>query len=104
MRTIYKTMRGRVIDMNKFVSQNEMTVAVGNMNVNARGDKLGPNGIVVQKAEHRENDTPVQRNSRSARAVPVAATLQPATMQETKIVKPTKTAVKEIETTGLDSD
>ena len=47
----YRTARGAQIDMLKIVNQNEMTIAVGNMNVNARGDKLGPGGKVTSKRE-----------------------------------------------------
>lgn len=48
---VYKTHRGREIDMEALRRQNEKTVAVGNMGVNARGDKLGPGGTVVQPAQ-----------------------------------------------------
>jgi len=48
---IYRTMQGKEIDMGKLVNQNEMTVAVGNMRVNARGDRLGAGGKVVQTRE-----------------------------------------------------
>lgn len=48
MSKIYKTARGKEIDMNKLINQNEMTVAVGNMNVNARGDRLGPGGTIIK--------------------------------------------------------
>ena len=48
---IYRTMQGKEIDMGKLINQNEMTVAVGNMRVNARGDKLGPGGKIVQTRE-----------------------------------------------------
>ena len=34
----YRTMNGRQVDMDKLRSQNELTPAVGNMKVNARGD------------------------------------------------------------------
>lgn len=44
-------MQGKEIDMGKLVNQNEMTVAVGNMRVNARGDRLGAGGKVVQTRE-----------------------------------------------------
>ena len=36
---IYRTAKGREIDMGKLISQNELVPAVGNMQVNARGDK-----------------------------------------------------------------
>lgn len=48
---IYRTMQGKEIDMGKLINQNEMTVAVGNMRVNARGDKLGPGGKIIQTRE-----------------------------------------------------
>ena len=43
-----KTNRGQTIDMAGLVLQNETAVAVGNMNVNARGDVLGKGGAVVK--------------------------------------------------------
>jgi len=48
---IYRTARGKEVDMMKLVKQNEMTVAVGNAGVNARGDKLGPDGQIVKTRE-----------------------------------------------------
>lgn len=50
-RSVYRTMQGKEIDMTKLVMQNEMTVAVGNAKVNARGDELGPGGKIIRKAE-----------------------------------------------------
>ena len=51
MASAYRTARGKMIDMHKLVKQNEMTVAVGNAKVNARGDKLGPGGRILQRRE-----------------------------------------------------
>jgi hypothetical protein len=50
-RQVHKSARGREIDMTKLVTQNEMTLAVGNAKVNARGDKIGPGGQIVKKRE-----------------------------------------------------
>ena len=47
----YRTMQGRTIDMDKLRSQNELTPAVGNMKVNARGDEIGPGGKIVRTRE-----------------------------------------------------
>jgi len=47
-RQIYRTARGKEIDMGKLVQQNELSIAVGNAKVNARGDKLGPGGTIIQ--------------------------------------------------------
>jgi hypothetical protein len=51
MASVYRTARGKAIDMHKLVKQNEMAVAVGNAKVNARGDKLGPGGRILQRRE-----------------------------------------------------
>lgn len=48
---IYRTAKGAQIDMLKMINQNEMTVAVGNMGVNARGDKIGPGGKIIKRRE-----------------------------------------------------
>ena len=47
----YRTMNGRQVDMDKLRSQNELTPAVGNMKVNARGDELGAGGKIVRTRE-----------------------------------------------------
>lgn len=48
---VYRTMQGREIDLDKIIRANELTPAVGNMQVNARGDQLGPAGQIVKKRE-----------------------------------------------------
>ena len=50
-RQVYRTLNGKEIDMHKLSLQNEMTVAVGNVRVNARGDELGPGGQIIRKRE-----------------------------------------------------
>ena len=47
----YRTMQGKEIDMEKLMRQHELMPAVGNINVNARGDELGPNGKIIKKRE-----------------------------------------------------
>jgi len=48
MATNHRTARGTAIDMDRLRLQNETTIAVGNMKVNARGDQLGPGGKVIK--------------------------------------------------------
>ena len=48
---MYRTMQGRMVDIEKLRAANESVQAVGNMNVNARGDVLGPGGNVVTPKE-----------------------------------------------------
>jgi len=47
----YKTLQGKTIDMDKLRAQNELTPAVGNMKVNARGDEIGPGGKITRTRE-----------------------------------------------------
>jgi hypothetical protein len=46
---LYKTAKGKVIDMARLASQNELAVAVSNVRINARGDELGPGGQIIRK-------------------------------------------------------
>ena len=48
---MYRTMQGRMVDIEKLRAANESTPAVGNMNVNARGDVLGAGGQIVTPKE-----------------------------------------------------
>lgn len=45
----YRTAMGKVVDMGALMLQNENTRAVGNMHVNARGDKLNSANKVIDK-------------------------------------------------------
>ena len=50
-RKVYKTMQGKTVDMDLLRQRNELTQAVGNAKVNARGDELGPGGKIIRKKE-----------------------------------------------------
>jgi hypothetical protein len=49
-------MQGREIDLEKLISQNELTPAIGNTRVNARGDELGPGGKIIRRREDIVNE------------------------------------------------
>ena len=44
-------MQGKIVDIDKLIKRNELTPAVGNAKVNARGDELGPGGKIIRKRE-----------------------------------------------------
>ena len=44
-------MQGKAIDMDLLRQKNELTPAVGNVRVNARGDELGPGGKIIKRRE-----------------------------------------------------
>ena len=48
---VYKTFQGKQIDMDLLRKKNELTPAVGNARVNARGDELGAGGKIIKKRE-----------------------------------------------------
>ncbi len=48
---VYKTANGRVINIDAIMAQNEDSIAIGNMRVNARGDELGPGGKIERTRE-----------------------------------------------------
>ena len=50
-RTVYRSANGKEVDMEKLRNQNELTLAVGNARVNARGDEIGPGGKIIRKRE-----------------------------------------------------
>ena len=45
---VYRTAQGKTVDLGTIMLKNEHVRAVGNMNVNARGDKLDSNNRVVE--------------------------------------------------------
>lgn len=63
------TMRGKVLDLTQVYAQNETAIAVGNANMNARGDIVGPGGKIVKRKEqvaqdyHKNNPNAVKRTS-----------------------------------------
>ncbi len=48
---VYKSFQGKQIDMDLLRKKNELTPAVGNARVNARGDELGAGGKIIKKRE-----------------------------------------------------
>lgn len=49
---VYKTAQGKMVDMGALILQNENVRAVGNMGVNARGDKIDSVGVpLVTRSE-----------------------------------------------------
>lgn len=68
MKRVYTTANGKRVNIDAIIAQNEDTIAVGNMKVNARGDQLGPGGKVDNDrnkvlSEYYKLNTPVATNS-----------------------------------------
>ena len=54
-RKLYRTMQGRMVDIEKLRASNENVKAVGNMNVNARGDLIDDAGQVISSKVQQTN-------------------------------------------------
>lgn len=52
---IYRTAQGRIVDFGALQAQNEQVRAVGNMQVNARGDKLDADGNIISTRAQQVN-------------------------------------------------
>jgi len=109
-------MQGRMVDIEKLRTANESVQAVGNMNVNARGDVLGAGGQVVtpketiikqyyEQPKGMVSDTPTKNKPTQAPKVEPIKTVQKMTPvaskpAPTKTVapQPKKVEVKTVET------
>lgn len=89
---IYTTARGKTVDMGAMRLQNEHVRAVGNMGVNARGDRIDADGNIIDprqqqlqrqvKRQTNVSDAPVHKSTAEARQAQAAPTVDP-------IVEPT---------------
>ena len=52
----HRTAMGTTVDMSALQAKNERTRAVGNMNVNARGDTIDSTGKIIQPITSKVND------------------------------------------------
>lgn len=57
MARTYRTAQGKVIDMAALIAKNEKVKAVGNMNVNARGDEIDERGRVIKSVNDRTSES-----------------------------------------------
>lgn len=104
---VYRSAMGKNVDLGTIMLQNEHVRAVGNMKVNARGDKLNnANQVVETHSERiqRQNDmtstnvshAPVHTSSRKARAE-APATEEPTIPVEEPVVEPIVAAPAPVE-------
>ena len=106
-------MQGRMIDIEKLRASNEDVRAVGNMNVNARGDVLGPGGKIATSKEKiikKYYEQPKGKvDSRPTRAKPMPPRKTPPAPKpvmtakpQAKQVKSTKPKTEEVISEGFD--
>jgi hypothetical protein len=86
MSKLYKTMQGKEVDMDKLMRANELMPAIGNTRVNARGDELGPGGIIVRKREEVMAEY-YEHNPKVVQDDPVSSTAKSGVVQTIADVK-----------------
>jgi len=79
MSDIHKSAMGRSVDMTALRAKNERVRAVGNMNVNARGDVIDSNNEVINDGNKRVNE--YYMNSAMSRGKPTGLNTAPSPVQ-----------------------
>lgn len=89
MGKVYRSMKGKPVDIEALRTRNELSIAVGNAGVNARGDELGPGGKIAKKRE--EVVAPYYENNPNAipKNVEIMAPPAPPAPKAPTPVKPT---------------
>jgi hypothetical protein len=96
----YRTAQGKIVDLGAIQLQNEHVRAVGNMNVNARGDTIDSKGNSIDSRNRQLNrqynrqvaapvsDTPLPSSRRAARQQAEADTVETAPVANPEVVAP----------------
>jgi hypothetical protein len=77
--------RGVTIDMDTMRRENEKSVALGNMRVNAKGDQIGRNGVIVKTADQIARDNHRTQTAILSTGLKGQLPASPATMEQKKV-------------------
>jgi hypothetical protein len=80
----YKSAMGKNVDMAALAARNEHTRAVGNMNVNARGDTIDANGRIVRPVTDKVNEAYGKTVGNKSAQVKRTVTTRPPVEQKAK--------------------
>jgi hypothetical protein len=100
---LYRTMQGRMVDIDQLRAANESVQAVGNMKVNARGDVLGVRGQVItpkSQVMQKYYEQPKGKASEGPSSTKQTPTPQPKAV-ETKVVETKVVETKVVETKAV---
>ena len=86
---LIRSARGKMVDMSKLSAQNELTPAVGNVRVNARGDELSPTGQIIRAPNSTALEVPMTAVPVQSHRVPEPKpTIQPTTVAPANVAPP----------------
>jgi hypothetical protein len=109
----YRTAQGKIVDLGAIQLQNEHVRAVGNMNVNARGDTIDSKGNTIDSRNRQLNrqynrqvaapvsDTPLPSSRRAARQQAEADPVETAPQTHTESVPVAVDTVDTVEPTPV---
>ncbi len=95
---VYKTAKGKPLDMEALRIANEKTIAGGNMSVNAKGDII-QNGKVIKTAKER-----VASSYEGTTQVAQVSLKKPLSEQDTKAEPPVKSPLPEMDDTEMTTE
>ena len=85
----HRTAMGKTVDMSAILARNEKTRAVGNMNVNARGDTIDSHGRIIKPVTAKVNEAYGKTvGNRSAQATRNAPRQQSKIQPDTTVASP----------------
>jgi hypothetical protein len=100
-RKVYKSAMGKPVDMGALLLQNEQIRAVGNMNVNARGDLLDSQNRVI---EPRNKTSQRQYRRQSSDTVPIPTTQNSVEAKNNRAARETQDTFDDLPTDDIDLD
>jgi hypothetical protein len=100
-RKVYKSAMGKPVDMGALLLQNEQIRAVGNMNVNARGDLLDSQNRVI---EPRNKTSQRQYRRQSSNTVPIPTTQNSKEAKNNRVESPAPDNFDDLPTDDIDFD
>lgn len=89
-RKVYKSAMGKTVDIGALMLQNEQVRAVGNMNVNARGDVLDSNNRVIDQ-KNRQIQRQNRRQQTNVSTTPVTEKPKTVVQDELQMLDPQDT-------------
>ena len=89
-----KSIKGKEIDMEAMQEANATTIALGNANMNARGDLIGRGGKILKTKEKLANEYHIMNSANTVRNAPIHQPIEINEPLTTDIVGPIATSVK----------
>ena len=85
-----RTARGRIVDMTPIAKENEDKLAIGNVRMNARGDRIDRQGNILVTSEKMDKDQVKAEVEKEKSNTPEPASETPSTQSQQKAERKTR--------------